>query len=251
VIRFRLDRETWLYRGIADHPDARAGVVRWHLAEALGCDAATIVLGRDSAGKPYLATPAVPLWFNTAGRDGLLAVATSRRGPVGVDVETLAHCRDTAGLTRTVFSPGEADWLERQPAELRPLSFARLWTAKEAVLKACGTGIAGGLAEPDFSRYLIPPRHRIDSFQLDGEVARARPAAPHGARAKRERPAIEGQQDEQRQWLVDTTLAPPWPAVVAKLAGTPYTVAWYTSTVDEAFVIAAQAQAETGHLRMS
>lgn len=202
MIRFRLDRETWLYRGIADHPNARALVVRRHLAEVLGCDAATVVLGRDPVGKPYLATPAVPLWFNTAGRDGLLAVATSRRGPVGVDVETLAHCRDTAGLARTVFSPGEADWLERQPAELRPLGFARLWTAKEAVLKARGTGIAGGLAEPDFSRALPPG-------------------------------------------------APPWPAVVAKLAGTPYTVAWYSSTVDEAFVMAAQAQAETGHLRMS
>ena len=200
--RLRLDQETCLYRGIADHPDARAAVVRRHLAEQLGCGESMIAIRRDANGKPYLTAPCADLWFNTAGRDGVLVIATSRRGPVGVDVETLAHCRDTTGVARALFAPAEADWLDDQPAALRPLCFARLWTAKEAVLKAHGAGIADGLAEPDFGHGLTPG-------------------------------------------------SPPWPAVVAKRMGTSYTVVWYSSSADEAFAIAARAQAETAHFRTS
>ncbi len=202
MARTCLDTETWLYHGIADHADARAAVLRRHLAEVLACGEADVAMARDANGKPFLTAPGADLWFNTAGRDGILAVATSRRGPVGIDVETLAHCRDTAAIARTLFAPGEVDWLDGLPADLRPPGFARLWTAKEAVLKAHGIGIVGGLAEPDFSHFL-------------------------------------------------TINVPSWPPVVAKLEGTPYTVAWYSSIVDEALVIAARAQAETGHFRTS
>ncbi|TAN54939.1 MAG: 4'-phosphopantetheinyl transferase superfamily protein [Magnetospirillum sp.] len=202
MTRWRLDQETWLYRGVADHPDARAAVVRRHLSEILRCDEGAVAIARSGNGKPYLTAPHADLWFNTAGRDGLLAIAISRRGPVGIDIETLAHCRDTAGVARTVFTAAEADWLDRQPPALRPLGFARLWTAKEAALKAHGAGIGDGLAEPDFGPGL-------------------------------------------------TAGEPPWPPVVAPVKGNPYTVAWYTSTIDEAFVIAARAQAETGHFRTS
>ena len=192
-----LDQDLWLYHGIAAQPEARAGLLRAHLARLLDCPAAAIALARDSQGKPYLAAPNRPLWFNTASRDGVVAIATSHRGPVGVDVETLAHCRDGQGVADQLFSKAEAIWLAKQPEGSRALAFARLWTGKEAVLKALGQGITQGLDQPVLT-----------------------PCPEDG---------------------------PPWPPIIAKLRGSPYTVAWYSSTVDEALIITARAQAAAPH----
>ena len=189
-----LDQDLWLYHGIAAYPEARTNLLREHLARLLDCPSTSIALARDGQGKPYLAAPDRPLWFNMASRDGVVVVATSQRGPVGVDVETLAPCRDGQGVAEQLFSQAEALWLAEQPEAARALAFARLWTGKEAVLKALGQGISQGLDEP-----VLTP------CPQDG---------------------------------------PPWPPIIAKLRGTPYTVAWYSSTVDEALIITARAQAE-------
>ena len=61
-----LDQDLWLYHGIAASPEARAGLLREHLARLLDCPSASIALARDSQGKPYLAAPDRPLWFNMA-----------------------------------------------------------------------------------------------------------------------------------------------------------------------------------------
>jgi 4'-phosphopantetheinyl transferase len=42
------------------------------------------------------------------------------------------------------FDPAEAAWLRDQPADARPAAFLLLWTAKEALGKALGTGLRGG-----------------------------------------------------------------------------------------------------------
>ena len=146
--KIRLDQDLWLFHGVADSPLARADLLRAHLAEGLGLAPSNVVIARDDQGKPTLVSPSVPLWFNMASRDGVASIATSRQGPVGVDVETLAHCRNVQGVAEQLFSTVEADWLAERPEPIRPLGFARLWTGKEAVLKAQGQGIAQGLTEP-------------------------------------------------------------------------------------------------------
>ena len=197
MFRTALDQDLWLYYGITAYPEARANLLREHLAGLLDCPYASIALARDNLGKPYLAAPDRPLWFNMASRDGVVVIATSQQGPVGVDVETLAQCRGGQGVADQLFSKSEALWLAKQPEGACALAFARLWTGKEAVLKALGQGITQGLAEP----VLAPD--------------------PQGG--------------------------PPWPPIIAKLRGSPYTVAWYSSTVDEALIITARAQAAAPH----
>lgn len=165
-----LDDGLWLYRGIADHPDARARALRRHLSEALGCGEGDIAIRRESMGKPVLIAPRDDIWFGTAGRDGLLAISLSRRGPVGVDVETLAHCRDGEAIARTLFAPAESEGLARLSPSERPLAFARLWTGKEAVLKATGRGMADGLAWPDLAATMSPdqPSRSGMTVEMDG-----------------------------------------------------------------------------------
>ncbi|WP_231849012.1 4'-phosphopantetheinyl transferase family protein [Paramagnetospirillum magneticum] len=142
---------TWLYTGIAQAAEARSRVLVRHLARRLDRPEAEIVLARDSFGKPMLADPDSGYWFNCASCDGLLLIAGSRQGPVGADVETLERCIPVWEDASQGFAPAERALLAALPAARRPLAFARLWTAKEAVLKARGTGIVDGLAEPDLS----------------------------------------------------------------------------------------------------
>lgn len=146
----RLDGETKVYRDVADTAPARRAKLLDYLSFRLGLPEAEITLERAPGGKPFLAHPP-GFWFSTASRDGLLLVAGSERGPVGADIETLDRCRAAWPEAVRLFAPAERAALAALPEARRPLAFARLWTAKEAVLKARGIGLAAGLAEPDLS----------------------------------------------------------------------------------------------------
>lgn len=94
-----------------------------------------VTLSRDQDGKPYV--PGGP-HISLAHTRSASAVALSALGPVGVDLEA-DRALPAAELARHWFSPAEADWVA-----LHPKDFLLLWTLKEAVGKALGTGLRGG-----------------------------------------------------------------------------------------------------------
>lgn len=168
----RLDGQTRLYAGIAADAAARRRVLTRHLAAELGRSEAEIAIGREPSGKPFLAGSDPGYWFNTSAADGLLLIAGSRAGPVGVDIETLQRCIPVWEDASRTFAPAERDRLAALPADRRPLAFARMWTAKEAVLKARGSGIAGGLEEPNLGELddlSSPPPWRPAHMQVGGD----------------------------------------------------------------------------------
>jgi 4'-phosphopantetheinyl transferase len=59
--------------------------------------------------------------------------------PVGCDVESTLRPVHPA-LSRRAFSPADCDRLFALPEPARPAEFFRLWTLKEASLKALGIG---------------------------------------------------------------------------------------------------------------
>ncbi|ADB35076.1 4'-phosphopantetheinyl transferase [Kribbella flavida DSM 17836] len=73
-----------------------------------------------------------------SGVHGLVAVAASVAGPVGVDLE-VRRAFAVTGMARRWFDPAEAALVEAadDPVE----TFLLLWTAKEAVGKALGRGL--------------------------------------------------------------------------------------------------------------
>jgi 4'-phosphopantetheinyl transferase len=150
-----LDDGLWLHQRVPDQTQARELLVRRHLAAMLGCAEGTIVFGRGPFGKPLLEAPAASLWFSLARRSGLLLIATSWDGPIGADVEILVADRRNDDVARSFFTAAEVKWLSSLPNTERHPGFFRLWTAKEAVLKARGTGITQGMTDPDLSAHLI------------------------------------------------------------------------------------------------
>ena len=73
-------------------------------------------------------------------------IALAREGRLGVDVEERVPRRDLDGLIRTVLGPEErADFALARGSHKLHL-FYNLWTIKEALVKALGTGLSSGMS---------------------------------------------------------------------------------------------------------
>ncbi len=92
---------------------------------------------------PGLGAPDVA--FNLSHTRGLAAAALAWRGAVGVDVEAVDAAKADLAIAQNYFAPAEVAMLRRTPPAGRPLCFFRLWTLKEAYVKAIGAGLAAPL----------------------------------------------------------------------------------------------------------
>ncbi|PZN93333.1 MAG: hypothetical protein DCF30_21830 [Hyphomicrobiales bacterium] len=109
------------------------------IALQLGGTAEQVMIGHDIKGRPFLETPGeTGLHLSLATRSGIVAVALAR-GPVGIDVERVDGA---AALPFAALHQEEAAMLRGLPDHTRALAFAQLWAAKEAYVKALGTGFA-------------------------------------------------------------------------------------------------------------
>ena len=139
---------------------ARA-VLRSVLGEACGLAPDEVVIGTEDGGRPIIELcdgrlpsdfpppdfpppDLMPPDFNVShsGRWALIAVAPPGKR-VGVDLEWDGREVDCLAMARTLFQPAEAEALARLEGVWRRREFFRLWTAKEAYVKADGAGVAG------------------------------------------------------------------------------------------------------------
>ncbi len=124
--------------------------LRGLLGARLGIAPAEVRLVTDAAGRPGLApdlaarVPGFDFNVSHSGRHALVAWSDTAR--VGVDIEGHRPGIGWASLGPAVFAADDGAWVEAHPEGAREAAFYRVWSAKEALLKALGTGIAGGLA---------------------------------------------------------------------------------------------------------
>lgn len=100
--------------------------------------------GTNAWGRPTITAPRPPsdLDFNTAHAAGCHVWGISPGSAVGVDVERVSDSRVTEKAVETYFTPEENRWLRATPAAQRRLHLVRLWTLKEAYVKALGRGLS-------------------------------------------------------------------------------------------------------------
>lgn len=137
--------------------DRQCSVAVWQALERLlaerGIVAAELAVTENEFGKPtFVARP--DLEFSLSHTvDRVLAVvgtgpvgcdAVEGTGPVGCDVEQIAEIKDE--VAETCLSAREFEFLYTfREGEARNRAFTRLWTRKEAYVKAQGCGLAGDL----------------------------------------------------------------------------------------------------------
>jgi len=125
------------------------------LAVYLGMEPAALRFSVEANGKPALEGSA--LAFNVSHTDRLIAIAVAAPGrALGIDIEALDRPVPHADIARRFFHPSEWSQLRGQPAGMGSDRFFRLWTAKEAFIKATGEGMSRDLAS--FCVLLDPPR---------------------------------------------------------------------------------------------
>ena len=140
---------------------SRAGLRRL-VAGYLDADPAALCFVPGRAGKPAVAVPdpagqyaagsgrdLVPAFEFSLSRTGDLALIAVSTAAIGADIERIAPRPGLADLVAARFPPREADCiaagcgLPAGPEDRALRSFYRHWTAREAYLKATGSGLAG------------------------------------------------------------------------------------------------------------
>jgi 4'-phosphopantetheinyl transferase len=119
------------------------------LAQYAGVPLSGLALIADAYGKPRLAVPP-SLGFNLSHCGDVALLAIGHGIELGVDVEALRPRPRALQLAQRYFTPDEAAALAILSEDERQQAFYRLWTAKEAVLKALGRGLAFGLNRVGF-----------------------------------------------------------------------------------------------------
>jgi len=113
------------------------------LASYLGGSPRDFEIACTPGEKPQLPDPA-PLSFSYSHTENCAALAFVARGEVGVDLEVLDRSRDFAGIAQRYFHPEEQRYCSLSGSPGTELErFFRVWTAKEALLKASGEGLRG------------------------------------------------------------------------------------------------------------
>ena len=122
---------------------ASHAALRLALATYTGTAAHELAFETGSGGRPELAgstgTPSIR--FNLTHTSGLFAVSLTRRVACGVDAERLSTCAVDDSLLSSILSPSEHAHMGTLARNEATVAFHRLWTRKEAVLKALGLGL--------------------------------------------------------------------------------------------------------------
>ncbi len=150
-----LDREAihvWIHDTGETRPRAVRDAARATLGRLLGGyagDDRAPVIETGAHGKPFV--PALPwLDFNLSHAGPYVAIAFARGQPLGIDIEPLDRRVAVDGVAARFFGAAETAALGRIEPGARQPAFLRLWTHKEAVLKALGDGLGFGLERIEF-----------------------------------------------------------------------------------------------------
>ena len=159
--RFVFDRDRRRY--IAAHV-----AMRRILGTVLGRAPHLLAFTEGPHGKPAL-MDAPRVHFNLSHSDELAVLAVSPHAEVGVDLEAATPMTDADAVAEAHFSPAELAAWRQLPAPERLPGFYRLWTRKEAFIKAVGTGLSYPLER--FTVDIDAEHARV--LEIDGDAERA------------------------------------------------------------------------------
>ena len=133
--RFEIHRERWI---------AARGALRRVLGSVMDAAPESIEFEYGEHGKPFVQSGGPH--FNLSHAENRAVIAVTWAGPVGVDVERINPERARPEIAERFFAPQEIAELAGLSGDEYSNAFFQLWSRKEAVLKAVGTGIGGGLS---------------------------------------------------------------------------------------------------------
>ena len=127
------------------------------LCSKLECQNHVLGFGAAYYGKPFAIVRGNPqsISFNVSHSNSHGLIAFSLGGRLGVDVEDLVPRRNLEMLVESAFTSAERSDLNSAIGTEKWRLFSRLWTIKEALIKATGMGLS-----LDMSTFEVPPAIR-------------------------------------------------------------------------------------------
>lgn len=137
-------RNEYLYERDRRRFVIRHTALRLLLADRLGLAPAAIRIGNTDKGKPFLVES--PSLHFSISQSGPLAVIAISECPLGADIERVDFTFPIADVITSVMTERERSQIDKTPA-----GFFQVWTAKEAILKAAGTGLSTPMTQIEIS----------------------------------------------------------------------------------------------------
>lgn len=139
-------------------------VLRKYLSGWLSISPLDVNLTENPFGKPEIQN--TPFYFNMSRSGNHLAFYF---GPIegGIDIETIRTSEPFQEIAKLHFHINEQQFISSD------VDFFTIWTRKEAVLKAIGTGLQSQIDDLDVTQNCILKNehlYEISSFQIDGQV---------------------------------------------------------------------------------
>ena len=128
-------------RVLAGYLDVEPAAIQFGRSRCCAC-------GRAEHGPPRIDWPATDLCWNLSRSADHWLLAVTRQRRIGVDIE-VPRDLDLGEMAPAALTEAEQEYLSSQQQAGRLGLFYRCWTRKEAVLKACGVGLAGSLRTLD------------------------------------------------------------------------------------------------------
>jgi 4'-phosphopantetheinyl transferase len=124
----------------SSEPGDQRALARRMIVEAAAELGVKVRVRSEASGQPMIDGSPRPLHISITHTRGLVAVAVTGLGPVGVDAEPLRSL-DAIPLAAKWFNAAEVQWLREAAPDTRAACFLQLWVRKEAVGKALGHGL--------------------------------------------------------------------------------------------------------------
>ena len=194
--RFRVERGRYRFT-------MSRAFLRGLLARYIGCSPAEVPLERAARGKPALASGPPDLSFNLSHSGELAVLAVCRGREVGVDVELVTGSDRAGRVAARVLSPGElAELRDTAVGGARETAFLSAWTRKEALLKACGTGIDRELAQIEVGTSGDLRAVRLVGHEGEWSVVSFRPAPGYVGAVAAEGTSLEVRGPHEARWAL-------------------------------------------------
>ncbi|MRH44269.1 4'-phosphopantetheinyl transferase superfamily protein [Aquibacillus halophilus] len=148
----------------------RHAVLRMILAAYSNCDFSSIQFARTKYGKPFLIAKNEKgvIQFNMTHSKDKACFVLAIKNKVGIDIEYVKSDFDWNSIANLYFTSKELSYLKEIPKEDQVIAFLNLWTNKEAILKAHGTGLIDfeeGTVDSLINKYTSLPFYCGDNYQ--------------------------------------------------------------------------------------
>lgn len=144
----------------------RRGILKQIITKYLDIDPKDLLFGYNSFGKPFIHTDfqQYNLKFNMSYSKNMALYAISYEKEVGIDIEYLQKHIEFQQIIDRFFSQKEIEYIQKINSDQRKEEFFKIWTRKEAILKALGKGLSFPLQMVD-----VPINRSEFKFRFDND----------------------------------------------------------------------------------